>query len=114
MISLDAIETEIYDLEARGETTYSICERLAWLYIVRDHIKDGNSGIAAMSGNKTGTLTGSEFMEACSNVDFSELMSILNEHMLAVRVVAPKEYDSVIRKIREASYRSSDTWQLVL
>lgn len=113
MISLDAIETEIYDLEARGETTYSICERLAWLYIVRDHIRDGNSGVSALSGNVTGSMSGSEFLEACSNVDFAELMEILNEHMAAVRIVAPKEYESVIRKIRDASYRTVNAWKPV-
>lgn len=114
MINLDEIEREIYDLEARGETTYSLCERLAWLYIVRDHIKDGRSGVASLSGNKTGQLSGSEFMEACSNIDFAELMAILDEHMSAVRVIAPKEYDSVVRKIRDAAYRNDSTWQLVL
>lgn len=101
MISLDAIETEIYDLESRGDTTYSLCERLAWLYIVRDHIRAGNSGVAALSGNRTGYMNGSEFLELSSDVDFAALMEILNDHMEAVRVIAPKEYQSVMRKIGE-------------
>lgn len=105
MISLDAIETEIYDLEARGDTTYSICERLAWLYIVRDHIREGKTGVNALSGNRTGTLNGSEFLEACSNVDFAELMQILDQHMEAVKVVAPREYQLVMRKIDEIKYK---------
>lgn len=104
MISLDAIETEIYDLESRGDTTYSLCERLAWLYIVRDHIRAGNSGVAALSGNRTGYMNGSEFLELCSDVDFAELMRIFDDHMTAIKIVAPKEYQSVMRKISEARH----------
>lgn len=102
MISLDEIELEIKDLEARGDTTYSLCERLAWLYIVRDHIRDGSTGVSALSGNRTGKLTGSEFLEACSHLDFAELMEIINEHMDAIRVVCPKEYDRVISCLHRA------------
>lgn len=100
MISLDEIEREIKELEVRGETTYSLCERLAWLYIVRDHIKQGDTGVSTLSGNRTGKLNGSEFLEACSFADFGELMQILNEHMDAIRIVCPREYEVVISKIR--------------
>lgn len=113
MISLDKIEQEIYDLEARGETTYSLCERLAWLYIVRDHIREGQSGVASLSGNKTGKLNGSEFLEACSNIDFADLMAILDEHMTAVRIIAPKEYASVIRRIRDSALQYDSQWNAV-
>lgn len=102
MINVDEIEFEIKDLEARGETTYNVCERLAWLYIVRDHIRDGNSGVSSLSGNRTGKLSGSEFMEACSHIDFADLMEIINEHMDAIKVVFPKEYERVISCLNRA------------
>lgn len=35
-MDLNVIEKEIRKLE-RAETCYDICERLAWLYIIRDH-----------------------------------------------------------------------------
>ena len=38
MVSIEIIEEEILDLEKR-DTSYAVCERLAWLYIVRDHLK---------------------------------------------------------------------------
>lgn len=38
MVSIETIEEEILDLEKR-DTSYAVCERLAWLYIVRDHLK---------------------------------------------------------------------------
>lgn len=100
MISLDEIEREIKELEARGDTTYSLCERLAWLYIVRDHIQRGDSGVSFLNGNRTGNLHGSAFLESCAYVNFADLMQIMNEHMEAIKIVCPKEYDVVISKIR--------------
>lgn len=38
MVSIEIIEEEILNLEKR-DTSYAVCERLAWLYIVRDHLK---------------------------------------------------------------------------
>lgn len=37
-VSIETIEEEIPDLEKRG-TSHAVCERPAWLYIVRDHLK---------------------------------------------------------------------------
>lgn len=96
MIDLETIEREVHDLEARGDTTYSLCERLAWLYIVRDHLRPVNEETRA-----TQQLVGSEFLEACSNVPYPMLMKILDEHMSAIKVVYSKEYDTVMSKIRQ-------------
>lgn len=38
MVSIETIEEEILNLEKR-DTSYAVCERLAWLYTVRDHLK---------------------------------------------------------------------------
>lgn len=93
MIDLETIEREINELEARGDTTYSLCERLSWLYTVRDHI-------APKLPVNTQPLNGSEFLELSSGVNYSDLMQILDEHMQAVRLVQSREYDAVINKIR--------------
>lgn len=95
MISLDEIEREIKELEARGDTTYNLCERLAWLYIVRDHIRPEHEGLRL-----TQKLDGSEFLALASGVNYSSLMEVLDRHMEALRIVQPKEYESVIGKIR--------------
>lgn len=94
MIDIETIEREINELEARGDTTYSLCERLAWLYVVRDHIAPKR--VEA----ETQQLQGSEFLESASGVPYDSLMRILGEHMDALKVVQPKEYESVIAKIR--------------
>lgn len=104
MINLEEIEREIKELEVRGETTYSLCERLAWLYIVRDHVREGDSGVSFLNGNRTGNLHGSEFLEACAYINFADLMQIIDAHMDAIRIVCPKEYDSVIAKIRSLKF----------
>lgn len=95
MISIDTIEQEIYDLEARGETTYAQCERLAWLYVVRDHLISKKN-----NGTLTPNMQGSEFLELASGVSLPELMSIINEHLETVKVLYPKTYDSLLSRIR--------------
>ena len=94
MISLETIEREIDELESR-ETTYRVCERLSWLYTVRDHLRPTN-GV-----ERTQELSGSEFLEACSGVSYPALMEILDEHMQSLAVVQPRAYESVMRRIRE-------------
>lgn len=39
MIDLVIIQEEIDDLE-NGETTYESIQKLAWLYIVKDHLEE--------------------------------------------------------------------------
>lgn len=95
MIDLETIEREINELEARGDTTYAICERLSWLYVCRDHLRPVKEETRA-----TQQLTGSDFLEACSNVPYPMLMKILDEHMSAMRIVYEKEYENVMARIR--------------
>ena len=93
MISLEDIEREISELEAR-ETSYKQCERLSVLYTVRDHL------LPMKADETTAQLSGSEFLEACSSVSYPALMRILDEHMSALAIVQPREYASVIERVR--------------
>lgn len=95
MVSLETIEREIQELEARGETTYAQCERLAWLYVVRDHLVPTEGG-----SETTRELRGSEFLEAASGVPYDRLMAVLDEHMEAMRVVQGREYQRVLDAIK--------------
>ena len=94
MISLETIEREISELEAR-ETSYKVCERLAWLYTVRDHL------LPKQKDEVTTYLSGSEFLEVASGVSYPALMQVLNDHMQALSVLQPKVYESVLSKIRD-------------
>ena len=95
MISLETIEREISEVEARSDTTYRTCERLAWLYVVRDHLRP-----QAQEQTRTRMLEGSEFLEVSSGVDYEALMGVIDEHLEAIRVLYPKSYESLIARIR--------------
>lgn len=105
MIDIEEIEREIQKLEARGETTYNICERLAWLYVVRDHLNDKGGTKQTKQRSRSGFTGDSEFLEASSKIEFDELMRIMDEHMNAIKVIAPKEYQLIMRKIDDAKWR---------
>ena len=98
MVSIETIEEEILNLEKR-DTSYAVCERLAWLYIVRDHLKKPAADDTAAEQRTTDELTGSEFLKAASCVDYAALMSILDNHMSCIKAVCPKEYDAVMLQI---------------
>jgi len=95
MISLDEIDKTILELE-QHDTTYATIEKLAWLYIVRDKL-------AGPVVAKTGTYTGGEFCEICSNVPLDLLMPIISEHFEAIKVLYPREYDVIVNKIKKIS-----------
>ena len=99
MISLETIEREIDELEATASTTYSACERLAWLYIVRDHLKPPTvpDGVKAP---EISPLSGSEFVELASTISWPSFMEVMDEHMSAVSVVQPREYEAVMNRLR--------------
>lgn len=94
MLNLDEIDKTILDLE-NHDTTYAACEKLAWLYIVRDHLKNTMTNETILSP----LSDDSEFLAAASNINISELLNILNEHMEVIKILHPREYASLIEKI---------------
>ena len=94
MINLQEVEREILDLEKK-DTTYAVCERLAWLYIVRDHIKTET----IEEKKRAGRAGNSVCRMACEGVEVGALLKVLDEHMEAVQVSYPKEYSAVVEKI---------------
>lgn len=43
----------------------------------------------------------SEFMDICSQKDIRAVLEVLDEHMEAIKLLYPKEYDSIIEKISD-------------
>lgn len=99
MVSLGVIEQEIMDLERR-DTSYAVCERLCWLYTVRDHLRARKEEVPASSEKRTLRTGGSEFLDAASGCAADDVMCVIGEHMEAIRMVAPREYDAVVAKLR--------------
>lgn len=91
MIDVSIINDEIEALES-GETDYDTCERLACLYTVRNEMKQREAEKKA--------LASSDFLAASVGAPITDLMKVLDEHMEAIRVLYPKEYESVVSKIK--------------
>lgn len=99
MIDLETIEREISELEAR-QASYKLCERLSWLYIVRDHLYAKNyppEGKAAIKSS----LSGSEFLDAANGKPYEDVMQVINEHLETIKLLYPKTFDGVVQRIRE-------------
>ena len=92
MIDMNEIEVEIDRLESE-ELTYANCAKLADLYIIRENFK----GTVDASRSSFGQ---SEFLQICSNAPIENVLSVLDEHMECIRVLYPKEYSAILRKIR--------------
>ncbi len=96
MISKDEIDRTIEELLNQG-ASYAVCEKLACLYTVRDHLIDKPSESSIFC-----ECSGSEFNEAVSGKDIRSVLDILSEHLCAVKCVFPKEYDAVINRLKNA------------
>lgn len=93
MLDLSIIEDEIAALE-EGSTDYETCEMLSCLYSVRDNLRSRARAEEGHGGPS------SEFLAACVGIDVPSLMSVLDEHMSALRAVYPAEYQAVMSRIR--------------
>ncbi len=95
MIDLETIEREISELETR-DTSYKLCERLSWLYTVRDHLRPQ----AAQDSALVPQMQGSDFLKAASGTRCTDLLKVINEHLETIKLLYPKTYDSVIERVR--------------
>ena len=86
---IDEINSEIAKLESQP-ASYANIERLAWLYVVRDHLTDVRGNVP--EGN-------SEYYCACSGKSVSEIMAIMDELMDALAVLQPRLYHAVLMKL---------------
>lgn len=100
MINLETIEREINEIEARCDTTYRTCERLAWLYICRDHLKPTDSQSVTATA-MVPPSDGSEFLRAASGKRLDDVMDVIDEHLETIRVMFPTTYDNIIRRVRD-------------
>lgn len=99
MIDLETIEREISELEAR-QPSYKACERLSWLYIVRDHLYAKIYPPEGKADLKT-ALSGSEFLDAANGKPYEDVMQVVNEHMETIKLLYPSTYDSVVQRVRD-------------
>lgn len=106
-MDIDEINTHIHKLKC-GSTDWQSVEKLAALCTVRDELEEKQDSAPQMESVQEPKLLAystagppqSEFVAAASAAPFGALIDILNEHMSAIKLVYPKEYELVMRKIR--------------
>lgn len=110
-MDIDEINTHIHKLKC-GSTDWQSVEKLAALCTVRDELEETHAPetqIQALPPTSypvaysTKANPQSEFVEAASAAPFGGLMDVLDEHMKAIKLVYPKEYELVMRKIASLS-----------
>lgn len=91
MILRKDLEIAVRELE-NSQPTYQTCAKLADLYIILDHLKDGYSE----SSRKQ-----SDFLKAIEGKDIGALMDIMDELMETTQILNPRLYNVVIMRINE-------------
>nr|DAV61220.1 MAG TPA: hypothetical protein [Caudoviricetes sp.] len=91
------------------ETNWQSVEKLAALCTVRNELSEAESRenspspqpeqVMQMEYSTRPQEPKSEFVEAASAVPSSGLIEVLDRHMSAIKLVYPKEYELVMRKI---------------
>ena len=94
MVSVDELDKAILEHEAK-DTTYANCERLAWLYIVRDHLTAHKTEQKAA----VSAIGESEFLRAVSGKDPAKAWLVVDELVSATKVLCPKMYEAFIEKL---------------
>ena len=89
MIRGEDIEQAIRELE-KGQPTYQTVQKLADLYIVRDHIQDFVS-----------VDDSSEFLKMASGKNLAGVMSLMDELMETTQLLNPHLYESVMMRLGE-------------
>ena len=100
MILIDEINGEIAKLEAQTQT-YQTIERLAWLYIVRDHNTIPTNQITKTETGPVQVEASSPFLTLCNGEPICEVMAVMDELMSTIQVLVPKLYDGVMRRLQE-------------
>ena len=101
------VEREIRRCEA-DKTTWGNCEKLAILYTVKDHYADSDKMVeqprrAMPQYSYAAAPPVSEFIGAAANAPPDAMLKVLDEHMEAIKTLYPKEYDAVVRKLRDTA-----------
>ena len=96
-------ERELYEAIRECESappSYQNCEKLAVFYTVYDKLFANSSKKTAKS-TYIQPVSDSEFMRLIVGKDWTSLLAILDELMDSVKILQPRLYDAVMRKLSE-------------
>lgn len=102
MISRDTLDRAIAEHES-GDTSYANCERLAWLYIVRDHLPGEVQKETTKKEKEASHALGgdSDFLKAIHGKDVEKALNVIDEVMQAIQVLQPKLYNAAIARLKD-------------
>lgn len=114
MLNMNEIEWAISELE-REESSFSNYAKLANLYIIREqntnHDKQDVSPVSpqreseilplALQDDIINVSGQSEFLQAVSGKPVSVILPVIDGLMENLRIISPKVYDSVLRKLQQ-------------
>nr|DAO63050.1 MAG TPA: hypothetical protein [Caudoviricetes sp.] len=96
MLNLDEINNEILMLETKRDTTYSVIEKLAPLYIVRDHLTGATPVTQPVPLDVNGET---DFLQAVSGKDSVQVFTVIDELMSTIQATNYRLYEAVMRKV---------------
>lgn len=103
--NLREVEWAISELE-KEESSKPGYMLLASLYTIRQHMQESAEleqprVASSRSAPQTESYSESEFLQAISGKATADVMEVLDEHMEVMRVINPRAYESVIRKLNK-------------
>lgn len=102
MPNLDILNGEIASLESKT-LTYPIAERLAWLYIVRDHCCMGQQPVVNIASEPVDThieyTSDTDFSRAIHGRKCADIWPVMDELMSTIQALMPRLYDNVMQKL---------------
>lgn len=98
-MDMNEIDDEIAKLE-HSETNWKNCEKLHILYGIKNGMIKGNERQQALPAKESYSYATSEFVSVAQSVPIEHLISVLDEHMLAIKAIYPKEYNLILKKLK--------------
>lgn len=105
MITEKDLREAIAECQGTRNPNASTCIKLAAFYTILNNLypKEDTQPISDIPENRSKIpliQSESEFMDICSQKDIKSVLGVLNEHFEAIKLLYPKEYDSVLEKIK--------------
>ena len=105
MITRQELEEAIAECQGQRNPTANTCLKLAAFYTIRKELfgeEEKNVPMYSYSPppvETVGKYGDSEFMEAVEGKSVSDVMPIIDELMESMKILQPRIYDSVMRKV---------------
>lgn len=111
MITEQDLQAAIAECEGQRNPNANVCTKLAAFYTIKDHLYPAEKDHFADVGNmmysrasepvvsKPMLKSGTEFAEIANRISLEHLMPVMDELMETIRVLHPRLYEGVLRKL---------------